>query len=123
MSLFHEKGGHHPSHYRVGLTAVTFPFWFILEGGECSISVILLILLSVMLLLLGFLLVPLLSVILLVTVVLIGLERVAHISNLDFLLLRDPTVLPYPLSYSELESLESLYSWQSFLFCDFSGSF
>ncbi len=47
-------------------------------------------------------------------VVLIGLEDVTHISNLDFLLIWDPTVLPYPLSYFELESLESLYSWQCF---------
>ncbi len=61
----------------------------------------------------GFLLV---LVILLATVVLFGLEGVKHISSLDFLLLRDPTVLPYPLSYSELESLESLYSWQRVFF-------
>ena len=44
------------------------------------------------------------------TVVLIGLEGVTHISYLDFLLLRDPTVLLYPFSYFESESLESLYS-------------
>ncbi len=56
----------------------------------------------------GFLLV---LVILLATVVLSGLEGVTHISVLDFLLLLDPTVLPYPLSYFELESLELLYSW------------
>ena len=56
-------------------------------------------------------LVWLLLVIALVMVVLIRLEGVTHISNLDFLLLRDPTVLPYPLSYSELESLESLSLW------------
>ena len=50
-------------------------------------------------------------VILLATVVFIGLEGVTHlVSNLDFLLLRVPTVLPYPLSYSESESLESLLS-------------
>jgi hypothetical protein len=52
--------------------------------------------------------------VLLATVVFIGLEGVTHISNLDFLLLRDPTVLPYPLSYSELESLESQSSWRCF---------
>jgi hypothetical protein len=69
-----------------------------------------------MLRLLGFLLVLLLSVILLVTVVLIGLEGVTHIPNLDFLFLRDPTVLPYPLSYSESESLESLSLWRHFFF-------
>ena len=46
----------------------------------------------------------------------IGLEGVTHISNLDFLLLRDPTVLPYPFFYSESESLELLYSWQHFFF-------
>ncbi len=57
-------------------------------------------------------------VILLATVVLFGLEGVTHISILDFLLLWDPTVLPYPLSYSESESLELLYSWQSFFFCE-----
>ena len=34
-----------------------------------------------------------------------------YISNLDFLLLWVSTVLPYSLSYSESESLESLYSW------------
>jgi hypothetical protein len=45
---------------------------------------------------------------LLATVVFIGLEGVTHVSNLEFLLLRDPTVLPYPLSYSESESLELL---------------
>ncbi len=45
-----------------------------------------------------------------------GLEGITHSSNLDFLLLWDPTALPYPLSYSEAESIESLYSWQSFFF-------
>jgi hypothetical protein len=57
-------------------------------------------------------------VILLATVVLFGLEGLTHISNLDFLLLQDHTVLPYPLSYSEAESLELLYSWQHFFFCE-----
>ena len=75
-----------------------------LEGGDCSI-----------LLFLGFLLVLLLTVDLLsvslLTVVLIGLSGVTHMSNLDFLLLLVPTVvLPYPLSYSESESLVSLLS-------------
>jgi hypothetical protein len=76
-----------------------------------------------MLLLLGFLLVLLLSVILLLTLVLIGLEGVIHVSNLDFSLLRDPTVLPYPLSYSESESLESLSSWRRFFFRDLFWAF
>ncbi len=55
-------------------------------------------------------------VILLAMVVLSRLEGVTHKSNLDFLLLRDPTVLPYRLSYSESESLELLYSWRRFFF-------
>ena len=80
-----------------------------LEGGDCSV-----------LLFLGFLLVILLTVILLsvilLAVVLIGLSGVTHMSNLDFLLLLVPTVLPYPLSYSESESLVSLLSWRRFFF-------
>ena len=55
-------------------------------------------------------------VILLATVVFIGLEGVTHVSNLEFLLLRDPTVLPYPLSYSESESLELLSLLRRFFF-------
>jgi len=88
----------------IATTAVTFPFSFMFEGGDCSILSLLGFLLVILLTVL------LLSVIVLVAVVLIGLSGVTHISNLDFLLLLDPTVLPYPLSYSESESLESLLS-------------
>jgi hypothetical protein len=35
----------------------------------------------------------------------------------------DPTVLPYPLSYFESESLESLSLWQQFFFCNFFWGF
>ncbi len=50
-------------------------------------------------------------------VALIWLEGVTHISNLDFLLLQDPTtLLLHPLSYSESVSLELLSSWQHFFF-------
>jgi hypothetical protein len=124
---FHEKGGHYLSHYRVGLELV-FLWWpcccYFCDGGHCHTWPL-----------------PLMP-----TPYPFCLKgesvrfycdwdfastcnftsygsfywtgRSTHISNLEFLLLQDPTVLPYPLSYSKLESLELLYSWQHFFFCE-----